>query len=69
MHKIILRTLTIAGLVAGASTVASAAPAVYAFGRDAAVQTGNVQRVDYTYNHHRYKHRSWDKKNRRWHYY
>ncbi|HUN42362.1 MAG TPA: hypothetical protein VMU81_18885 [Acetobacteraceae bacterium] len=28
-----------------------------------------VQRVDYYWNHHHYKHRSWDKAHKRWHYY
>jgi hypothetical protein len=57
------------GLIAGTSTFASAAPAIHLLGSDAAVQASSVQRVDYTYNHHRYKHRSWDKKARHWHYY
>jgi hypothetical protein len=69
MHQIILRTLTISGLILGASAVASASPATHLLGRDAAVQTSAIQRVDYYWNHHRYTHRSWDKRRRRWRYY
>jgi hypothetical protein len=70
VHNIILRTLTISGLIIGTSTIASAAPVTYLLGHDAAVRTtANVERVDYSYNHHRYQHRSWDKTHRRWRYY
>ena len=69
MHQIILRTLTISGLILGASAVASASPATHLLGRDAAVQTSAIQHVDYYWNHHRYAHRSWDKRRRRWRYY
>ena len=68
MHTIILRTLTIAGLTIGASTIAMASPARPPLNRDAAVQTSQVERVYYYYNHHRYRHRSWDKRHRRWRY-
>jgi hypothetical protein len=57
------------GLIAGTATFASASPATHLLGSDAAVQASSVQRVDYTWNHHHYKHRSWDKKARHWHYY
>ncbi len=67
MHTIILRTVTIAGLIIGVSSIAS--PARPLLSRDSALQTSQVERVDYTYNHHRYKHRSWDKRHRRWRYY
>jgi hypothetical protein len=69
MHTIILRTVTIAGLIIGASTIASASPARPLPGRDTGLQTSQVERVDYNYNHHRYKHRSWSKRHHRWRYY
>ena len=69
MHKIILGTLTVSGLIIGASTIASASPATPLLGREAAVQTSQVQTVYYYWNHRRYKHRSWDKRRRRWRYY
>jgi hypothetical protein len=69
MQKIILRTATIAGLIIGASTIASASPARPLLSHNAALQTVQVERIYYTYNHHRYKHRSWDKKRKRWRYY
>jgi hypothetical protein len=69
MHKIVLLTVTIAGLIIGLSTIASASPARPALNRDAALQTTQVESVSYYYNHHRYKHRSWDKRHRRWRYY
>jgi hypothetical protein len=69
MNKIILPTLIISGLLTGASTLAFAAPVAHLVGRDAIARVSNVDRVDYTWNHHRYKHRSWDKKARHWHYY
>jgi hypothetical protein len=69
VHKIILGTLTIAGLILSASTIASASPAPLLIKRHATVQSGGVQHVDYTWNHRRYKHRSWDKRHHRWRYY
>jgi hypothetical protein len=69
MHKIILGALTLSGLIIGASTIASAAPATPLLGHEATVQTAQVQKVDYYYNHRHYKHRSWDKSHKRWRYY
>jgi hypothetical protein len=69
VHKIILQMLTISGLIVGTSAIASASPATHLLDRDAAAQTTKVERVDYSYNHHRFKHRSWDKRHRRWSYY
>lgn len=69
MQKIILGTLTLSGLIIGASSIASASPASPLLNREATVTTSAVQHVYYYYNHHRYKHRSWDKKHRRWRYY
>jgi hypothetical protein len=69
VNKICLWSLTISGLIVGASTIASASPATNVLGPNTAVQTAHVEQVDYYYNHHRYQHRSWDKKRRRWRYY
>lgn len=69
MREITLSTLTIGCMIVALSTMASASPATRLLGRDAALQTTNVERVDYYWNHHRYKHRSWDKGHRRWRYY
>jgi hypothetical protein len=69
MHKILLGTLTLSGLIIGVSTIASAAPATPLLGHEITVQTAQVQQVDYYWNHHHYKHRSWDKHHNRWHYY
>ncbi len=68
MHKIIREALTISGLMIGFSAVATASPATPLFKGEAA-QTAQAQQVSYYYNHHRYNHRSWDKRHRRWHYY
>jgi hypothetical protein len=69
MREIILRTLTISCMIVGVSTIASASPAIGSLDSDAALQSSSVERVDYYWNHHRYKHRSWDKGHRRWRYY
>ena len=69
MYTVILRTVTIAGLVLGVATIASASPARPPLSPDAGLQTSQVERVDYYRNHHRYKHRSWDKRHHRWRYY
>jgi hypothetical protein len=69
MHRNILRTLTIAGLVLGTSTIAIASPAMRLLDRDTAPQASNIERVDYNWHHHRYHHRSWDKRHGHWRYY
>ncbi len=69
MHKMILQTLTITGLIVGVSSIASASPATRPLGRDVTAQTASVEQVDYYWNHRRYHHRSWDKRHRRWNYY
>jgi hypothetical protein len=68
-QKMTLWTLTVFGMIVGTSILASASPAMHLLASDTAVQASSVQRVDYTWNHHHYKHRSWDKNARRWHYY
>lgn len=69
MHKIILGALTLSGLAIGAATIVSAAPATPLLGHGVTVQNAQVQQVDYYYNHHHYKHRSWDKGHKHWRYY
>jgi hypothetical protein len=68
MQRIILRTTMIAGLIVSASGIASAAPATHLLDRNTTGATSNVEHIDYNWNHHRYHHRSWDKKNHHWHY-
>jgi len=69
MPKIIFGALTITALILGSSSIASASPATGLLGPAAAAQTSPVERAQYYWNHHRYKHRSWDKRRRRWRYY
>jgi hypothetical protein len=69
MFKIILGTLTVSGVIIGASSIASASPSSPVLNPKATVTTANIEHVDYYYNHHHYKHRSWDKHHNRWHYY
>jgi hypothetical protein len=69
MRQIILATSAIAALLVGLSTIASAAPVTPLVTQGTPALTGNVERVDYTWNHHHYHHRSWDKNNRHWRYY
>ena len=69
MHTVIVRTVTITGLIIGVSTIASASPARPPLSHDSTLQTSQVQQVYYYHNHHRYKHRSWDKRHHRWRYY
>jgi Ni/Co efflux regulator RcnB len=69
VHKIILRTLTMLGLIVGTTAIASASPATPLLDHNATAQTAQVERVDYSYNHHHYQHRSWDKGHHRWRYY
>jgi hypothetical protein len=61
--------VTIAGLIVGTSAITFASPATQLLGRDVAVSTHRVEPVYYYWNHHRYQHRSWDKRRRRWRYY
>jgi hypothetical protein len=69
MRKFVLGTLAAAGLMVGASSIAAASPATPLLDHSASVQTLDVEHVAYYWNHHRYDHRSWDKKNGRWRYY
>ncbi len=69
MHTALLRTLTISGLIMGTATMALASPATPLVARESTVQTAQVERVAYFYNHRRYNHRSWDRRHRRWRYY
>jgi hypothetical protein len=74
MRKVILSTAAVFGLMAGVSAVASASPATNLVAPGATLQpgatsqSGQIQQVDYYYNHHRYRHRRWDSRRRRWRY-
>lgn len=67
MRKIILGTLTILGLIV--ATIASASPAIPLLGRDTVASASPIERAYYYWNHHRYNHRAWDRRRRRWRYY
>jgi hypothetical protein len=69
MHKVILGTLAMAGLIFGVSRVVSASPATHLLGPSTIAHTTSFEHVDYYWNHHRYRHRSWDQRRRRWRYY
>jgi hypothetical protein len=65
MHKIIVRLSTVIGLIVSATGIAAAAPATHLLDHS----TIGVERIDYSWNHHRYHHRTWDKQHARWRYY
>jgi hypothetical protein len=69
MFKIFLGTLTVAGLIVGTATMASASPATRLLDRTTTAGTASVEHVDYSWNRRKYRHRSWDKRHRRWRYY
>jgi hypothetical protein len=69
MHRIIVPLSMVIGLVVSATGIAAASPATHLLDRSTIGVANSVERIDYNWNHHRYHHRSWDKKNRRWHYY
>ncbi|WP_428491328.1 hypothetical protein [Rhodopila sp.] len=69
MRNITLGTLAILGLLLATASIASAAPATGLIGRTTLSQATSIQPVYYYWNHHRYRHRSWDRRHRRWRYY
>ncbi|WP_428533927.1 hypothetical protein [Rhodopila sp.] len=69
MRNITLATLTILGLLIGAASIASAAPATALLGRTTLSQATSIQPAYYYWNRHRYRHRAWDRRRRRWRYY
>ena len=69
MRKIILGTLTTLGLILGAATTASASPATDLLGPNTTLQPTPIERAYYYWNHHRYRHRAWDRRRRHWRYY
>jgi hypothetical protein len=69
MQTIILRTFVVAGLTVGLSTIGVASPTIPLVNPDIALRNSQVQQAYYTYNHHRYQHRAWDKRRKRWRYY
>jgi hypothetical protein len=69
VYRTVLRTLTIVGLVTGVSTIAPASPAISLLHHATTPLAGNIEPVDYYWNHHRYHHRSWNRTHNHWHYY
>lgn len=69
VYRTVLRTLTIVGLVMSISTIASASPAISLLDHATTPRAGNIEPVDYNWNHHRYHHRSWNNTHHHWHYY
>jgi hypothetical protein len=69
MRKVILGTLAMVGMIVGTSTGASASPATPLLDRSTTVQAMTAEHISYYWNHRRYRHRSWDKRHRRWRYY
>ena len=69
MRKITLETLTILGLLVATTSIASAAPATDLLGRTTLSHATSIQPAYYYWNHHRYRHRSWDRRRHRWRYY
>jgi hypothetical protein len=69
MHKIMLATFATGGLMLALPTIGSASAASRLLDGGPAVQAGHAEPVYYNRNHHRYRHRSWDKRHRRWRYY
>jgi hypothetical protein len=69
MRRMIVGTLSLAGLIVVMASIASASPGTPVLDRSATVRGTSVERVDYSWNRHRYRHRSWDKRHRRWRYY
>jgi hypothetical protein len=69
MHKILFGTLTIAALLFGLPAIGRASPATPLLDRDALARSSSIEPAYYYYNHHRYRHRSWDRRYRRWRYY
>jgi hypothetical protein len=69
MHKMILTTLAAAALIVALSTVASASPATRLLDPSTTAKASVVHPAYYYWNHRRYRHRSWDKRHRRWRYY
>ena len=69
MQRIILGTMAMAGLIVGMCAIASASPATRLLDPSTTVQAMRAEPVYYYWNQHRYRHRSWDKRHRRWRYY
>ena len=67
MSRLVL-PVTVAGVVLLMASATSFAATTARFVPGVVAQTA-VQPVYYYWNHHRYNHRAWDKKHKRWHYY
>ncbi|HTW72169.1 MAG TPA: hypothetical protein VME47_19965 [Acetobacteraceae bacterium] len=60
--------IMVVGAVLLMGSATSFAAATDRFVQATVTQTA-IQPADYVWNHHHYKHRSWDKEHKRWHYY
>jgi hypothetical protein len=69
MRKVFLWALTALGLLVGLCAIAVASPATRLLDRDALNRTSSIEPAYHYWNHHRYRHRSWDRRHRRWRYY
>jgi hypothetical protein len=69
VHRTMIQTLTIVGLVLSTSSIATASPAIRLLDGGSVPQAKDLERVDFNWNHHHYHHRSWDKKHGHWHYF
>jgi hypothetical protein len=69
VRRTCLRILTATCLMAGTSTLASAASTTRLLGPSHPDSVTQIERVDYTWNHQHYHHRAWDKEHKRWRYY
>ena len=62
-------SIYIAGLVAAFAPFANASPTISLIDRAATQQVSGAEPIDYYWNHHRYRHRVWDRRRHRWRYY
>lgn len=70
MRTVITGTLLTFGLLVGSSTLSLAAQSIpSASPLNTASHIEKARETYYYHNHHRYQHREWDKRHRRWHYY
>jgi hypothetical protein len=66
MRKFHLLTIAASGLAIGLSALASAASVVPP--SRSTLPAIAAEKVDYTWNHHQWHHRDWDKAHHRWNY-
>jgi hypothetical protein len=69
VSRLVLLAMLMAGFVLSPAFAAPATQAAMAQPSQMTLRTPNIVPVYYTWNHHRYDHRSWDAAHKRWHYY